>query len=108
LNHGIESQQATGGDSQNTVVHYVARRWHFARWGCLKKLNEISGGIFQSRSETDVQRNGRKIRELQRFCFKGLVPGERIELPTFGLQNRCSTAELTRHPVRDATLLPRF
>ena len=27
---------------------------------------------------------------------KGLVPVERIELPTFGLQNRCSTAELNR------------
>jgi hypothetical protein len=26
-----------------------------------------------------------------------VVPGERIELPTNGLQNRCSTAELTRH-----------
>ena len=25
-----------------------------------------------------------------------LVPGERIEPPTNGLQNRCSTAELTR------------
>jgi hypothetical protein len=25
-----------------------------------------------------------------------LVPGEGIEPPTFGLQNRCSTAELTR------------
>jgi hypothetical protein len=25
-----------------------------------------------------------------------LVPVERIELPTFGLQNRCSTAELNR------------
>jgi hypothetical protein len=24
------------------------------------------------------------------------VPVERIELPTFGLQNRCSTAELNR------------
>jgi hypothetical protein len=35
-------------------------------------------------------------------CLRGkadrcLVPGERIELPTNGLQNRCSTAELTRH-----------
>ncbi len=29
--------------------------------------------------------------------FWGLVPVERIELPTFGLQNRCSTAELNRH-----------
>jgi hypothetical protein len=27
-----------------------------------------------------------------------VVPGEGIEPPTFGLQNRCSTAELTRHP----------
>jgi hypothetical protein len=26
-----------------------------------------------------------------------LVPDERIELPTNGLQNRCSTAELIRH-----------
>ena len=26
----------------------------------------------------------------------GMVPVERIELPTFGLQNRCSTAELNR------------
>jgi hypothetical protein len=29
-------------------------------------------------------------------CLILLVPGERIELPTNGLQNRCSTAELTR------------
>jgi hypothetical protein len=29
-----------------------------------------------------------------------LVPGERIELPTNGLQNRCSTAELTRRTNR--------
>ena len=27
---------------------------------------------------------------------EAVVPGERIELPTNGLQNRCSTAELTR------------
>jgi hypothetical protein len=33
-----------------------------------------------------------KMPELQRF----VVPVERIELPTFGLQNRCSTAELNR------------
>jgi hypothetical protein len=26
-----------------------------------------------------------------------LVPGERFELPTNGLQNRCSTTELCRH-----------
>jgi hypothetical protein len=28
--------------------------------------------------------------------FDSVVPVERIELPTFGLQNRCSTAELNR------------
>jgi hypothetical protein len=30
-----------------------------------------------------------------------MVPVERIELPTFGLQNRCSTAELNRRTLRD-------
>ena len=30
-----------------------------------------------------------------------LVPVERIELPTFGLQNRCSTAELNRHLIEN-------
>ena len=33
------------------------------------------------------------------FYKVSLVPVERIELPTFGLQNRCSTAELNRHPI---------
>jgi hypothetical protein len=28
-----------------------------------------------------------------------LVPVKRIELLTFGLQNRCSTAELNRHSI---------
>ena len=31
-----------------------------------------------------------------RVCRVRMVPVERIELPTFGLQNRCSTAELNR------------
>src|SRR4051812_47678284 len=29
-----------------------------------------------------------------------MVPVERIELPTFGLQNRCSTAELNRQSLQ--------
>ncbi len=38
---------------------------------------------------------------------KVMVPGEGIEPPTFGLQNRCSTAELARHePTHDRE--PRF
>jgi hypothetical protein len=32
----------------------------------------------------------------RRQPFGEMVPVERIELPTFGLQNRCSTAELNR------------
>jgi hypothetical protein len=32
-----------------------------------------------------------------------LVPVERIELPTFGLQNRCSTAELNRRLMEFST-----
>ncbi len=31
-----------------------------------------------------------------RLGTRCMVPVERIELPTFGLQNRCSTAELNR------------
>jgi hypothetical protein len=34
------------------------------------------------------------------------VPVERIELPTFGLQNRCSTAELNRRTRIVSSLLP--
>jgi hypothetical protein len=37
-----------------------------------------------------------------------LVPVERIELPTFGLQNRCSTAELNRHTGTRRYLLDRW
>ena len=36
-----------------------------------------------------------------------LVPGERIELPTNGLQNRCSTAELTRLRLKQLSALLR-
>jgi hypothetical protein len=32
------------------------------------------------------------------------VPAEGIEPPTFGLQNRCSTAELSRHGVSNQSL----
>jgi hypothetical protein len=41
------------------------------------------------------------------FCDKSprkVVPVERIELPTFGLQNRCSTAELNRLTQSTASL----
>ena len=35
---------------------------------------------------------------------KGMVPDEGIEPPTFGLQNRCSTAELIRPAVGMLTI----
>ena len=35
-------------------------------------------------------------REMRPRAKAVVVPAERIELPTFGLQNRCSTAELSR------------
>ena len=40
-----------------------------------------------------------RVRRLKKACLDipdVMVPVERIELPTFGLQNRCSTAELNR------------
>ncbi len=39
---------------------------------------------------------------------KPVVPVERIELPTFGLQNRCSTAELNRRTKQIQTLTDRM
>jgi hypothetical protein len=47
-----------------------------------------------------VARQASQLRasQLEHFhcVFDFVVPVERIELPTFGLQNRCSTAELNR------------
>jgi hypothetical protein len=37
-----------------------------------------------------------------------VVPGERFELPTNGLQNRCSTTELTRLQSEKAIISMRF
>ena len=52
----------------------------------------------------NITRRPRACLWLLRHCRKErqtpvqkLVPVEGIEPPTFGLQNRCSTAELNRH-----------
>lgn len=37
-------------------------------------------------------------RRMLDFLGKIVVPGEGFEPPTFGLQNRCTTTVLTRHP----------
>src|SRR5438132_6466827 len=43
-----------------------------------------------------VRRRGSDTRPGGSAGTRCVVPVERIELPTFGLQNRCSTAELNR------------
>jgi hypothetical protein len=45
------------------------------------------------------ERTNAKLQETLILSAQTLVPVERIELPTFGLQNRCSTAELNRQAV---------
>ena len=57
-------------------------------------VGPIEGAIFVTSGicAKSATSQGRQIR--QRIDL--LVPVERIELPTFGLQNRCSTAELNR------------
>ena len=60
-----------------------------------------NGPVFVPVETAAVRRLGRLRRwpEIAKSPIKqrvSLVPVERIELPTFGLQNRCSTAELNR------------
>jgi hypothetical protein len=50
--------------------------------------------VFPKPISGKIERRGNEISPL--FSVVLLVPVERIELPTFGLQNRCSTAELNR------------
>jgi hypothetical protein len=54
------------------------------------------------RGRIDLDGNMRNVvwgtaKEVVALITIAMVPGEGIEPPTFGLQNRCSTAELTRH-----------
>jgi hypothetical protein len=51
--------------------------------------------VFGRRSR--LNRVEREVSETFR-CLGRVVPAERIELPTFGLQNRCTTAVLRRLP----------
>jgi hypothetical protein len=48
-----------------------------------------------NRTESIASRRGRSTGGVA-TSPEWMVPVERIELPTFGLQNRCSTAELNR------------
>ena len=59
--------------------------------------------MFTNSPETVVSTNGGNLGwqsggNFQRdYPKRSTMPGERFELPTNGLQNRCSTTELTRH-----------
>ena len=56
------------------------------------------GARFSERLRCD-RLPGREIQACRQNQGK-MVPGEGIEPPTFGLQNRCTTAVLTRPPMR--------
>ena len=57
----------------------------------------LAGAIFRSSKKLPKVDSVEDTRcRMSKKCLIFLVPGERIELPTNGLQNRCSTAELTR------------
>jgi hypothetical protein len=68
---------------------HVASMSHGVARGVCKSLK-------QHGNSCNILRHDRG-RQRQHNSLKSLVPVERIELPTFGLQNRCSTAELNRH-----------
>src|SRR4051794_3130091 len=65
-----------------------------------EKLHEATPGQLAAQSDPldgFVKSAGRsRPWAFWRICNENMVPVERIELPTFGLQNRCSTAELNR------------
>jgi hypothetical protein len=48
-----------------------------------------------------IARSAGPVRAKSARTREKLVPVERIELPTFGLQNRCSTAELNRQLIEN-------
>ena|SRR5689334_18492171 len=55
--------------------------------------------------DADTIRTMRRYVEAAGICTRKVpVPGERFELPTNGLQNRCSTTELTRLAARGGPL----
>jgi hypothetical protein len=60
-------------------------------------LTPLRRGFFFSASRRAATRSSRPgRRRVDVAVSERAVPGERFELPTNGLQNRCSTTELTR------------
>src|SRR4051794_30176755 len=64
--------------------------------GCHQK-GSLGGACANSGADGHARHRRRYLlRAVTRGRRSEMVPVERIELPTFGLQNRCSTAELNR------------
>ena len=63
------------------------------------RLTALIGGPGGAATAAGMAKPGTKAGPIVKnsVSAKLVVPVERIELPTFGLQNRCSTAELNRH-----------
>ena len=59
------------------------------------EILEVNAGSIALLSSS-VKTNERPEPETLHRSREGMVPVERIELPTFGLQNRCTTAVLHR------------
>src|SRR3546814_11801309 len=60
------------------------------------RISDWSSDVCSSDLLVVVQQRRNTARESDGGAERGLVPDEGIEPPTFGLQNRCSTAELIR------------
>ena len=62
----------------------------------------MSGGDYYARIRFRKRSYAKSTNERCQLLVEIVVPAEGIEPPTFGLQNRCSTAELSRRRLKDA------
>ena len=66
------------------------------RWLTHSKQDDLDSESERRLSAHIAAEYGHECVFITGYPASGMVPVERIELPTFGLQNRCSTAELNR------------
>jgi hypothetical protein len=98
--------KATGQWPVGFTIKFIAEPDRNAGTFMLQHCREARLSCKNGKSENDfydkndciesISRYGANVRLGPRLSAKLVVPVERIELPTFGLQNRCSTAELNR------------
>jgi hypothetical protein len=80
-------KQSSARTRESCPTGSIGRSWRVRSGGPHRTLHNVAKGVANAGSS-------RWDQLLKSLIL--LVPGERIELPTNGLQNRCSTAELTR------------